>query len=48
MTKEQTAKVGKIMTDKTAVAWSRAEAIIAAAQRMAFPIEYLVVIRFVG
>lgn len=43
-TSEQTASTGKMIPDKTGGAWSNADASIAAAQRMAFPIKYLLFI----
>jgi hypothetical protein len=39
--REQIANAGKIIPDKAAGAWSSADASIAAAQRMAFPMRYL-------
>jgi hypothetical protein len=43
--REQTANAGKMILDKTAGAWTSADASIAAAQRMAFPMKYLLFIR---
>jgi predicted RNA-binding protein associated with RNAse of E/G family len=45
ITSEQIANAGKIMPDKAAGAWSSADATIAATQRMAFPMRYLLFIR---
>jgi hypothetical protein len=45
-TREQIASDGKIMLDKATGAWSSADAIIAVAQRMAFPMTYLLFISF--
>ncbi len=46
ITREQTANAGKIIPVKATGAWSSADAIIAVAQRMAFPMKYLVFISF--
>jgi len=45
-TREQTANAGKIMLDKTTGARTSTDASIAAAQRIAFPMKYLLFIRF--
>jgi predicted RNA-binding protein associated with RNAse of E/G family len=45
-TREQTANAGKIIMDKATGAWSSAEAIIAAAQRMEFPMRHLLFMAF--
>jgi len=39
-TTEQTANAGQIMRDKMTGAWTNVDAMIADAQRMAFPIKY--------
>jgi hypothetical protein len=47
-TREQTANAGKIILDKRTGAWTSTDATIAATQRMAFPIKYLLFIRLLS